>query len=627
MATKERFSSLDTHAFFRELTALGRAWFEKAYQLPGGRLLITFKASGEGKRDVVVEPGRFAALVTSPVERPPEPGPFASELRRLLGGAPLKEIVQPGGERYLELGFSRAMEETPRILVLELFHPGNVIVVKEGVIAAVASPRIWAHRAVKIGSPYARPPSRSDPLKLSVGEISGALASSTTNLVTSLATRLSMGGPLAEELLARCSRDGKALASEEPDATARDIHAVLTKMLAEIRDPPEGYLYRHAKTGVLLDVEPFRSVKWEWDPEVEMAVTPTFSEAAYRFFPLLTPPVLTPADTERARLGRLREKQARVVESLNAAAIQKRTSADAILAHFTEVEAQVVQAVREIPDRRELEVNAGGIPVKIDPMLSLRENAQTLYDGAKVLMTKLEGAKAAMGNTDGAMARGTPRMPKTGADPSRRTPRKRHFWFEKAPRWFLTSTGTVVVAGRDARTNDWVVKRNLKPGDIYMHADVHGAPSLVIKSPPEGEEREKVLREAAQVAVSYSKAWRAGHASADVFWVYPDQVTKAGGSGEFVGTGSWVIHGTKNVLKDLPLELAIGEVPWEGERLFMAAPPAAFTGRGGKVLWLISPGEERVRKEAERELSKDMGLSLETVQSLLPGGGVSIKRA
>jgi predicted ribosome quality control (RQC) complex YloA/Tae2 family protein len=59
--------------------------------------------------------------------------------------------------------------------------------------------------------------------------------------------------------------------------------------------------------------------------------------------------------------------------------------------------------------------------------------------------------------------------------------RKPH-WFEKF-RWFISSDGVVVVAGTDAQQNEQLVKRYMRPQDVYVHADVHGAASCIVRNP------------------------------------------------------------------------------------------------------------------------------------------------
>ena len=53
-------------------------------------------------------------------------------------------------------------------------------------------------------------------------------------------------------------------------------------------------------------------------------------------------------------------------------------------------------------------------------------------------------------------------------------------WFEKF-HWFISSDGYLVVGGRDAQQNEILVKRFMTQHDIFVHADIHGAPCVIIK--------------------------------------------------------------------------------------------------------------------------------------------------
>jgi len=59
---------------------------------------------------------------------------------------------------------------------------------------------------------------------------------------------------------------------------------------------------------------------------------------------------------------------------------------------------------------------------------------------------------------------------------------RKPFWFEKFS-WFLSSENYVIVAGRDMQQNELLVKRYMRKGDLYVHADIHGASSVIIKNP------------------------------------------------------------------------------------------------------------------------------------------------
>ena len=59
---------------------------------------------------------------------------------------------------------------------------------------------------------------------------------------------------------------------------------------------------------------------------------------------------------------------------------------------------------------------------------------------------------------------------------------RKQLWFEKF-HWFISSENYLVVSGRDAQQNELLVKRHLSVGDAYVHADLHGAPSTIVKNP------------------------------------------------------------------------------------------------------------------------------------------------
>lgn len=60
-----------------------------------------------------------------------------------------------------------------------------------------------------------------------------------------------------------------------------------------------------------------------------------------------------------------------------------------------------------------------------------------------------------------------------------------------------------VIGGRDQVQNELIVKRYMRAGDIYVHADLSGASSVVIKNPSGQPVPPKTLNEAGVMAVSY----------------------------------------------------------------------------------------------------------------------------
>jgi len=106
----------------------------------------------------------------------------------------------------------------------------------------------------------------------------------------------------------------------------------------------------------------------------------------------------------------------------------------------------------------------------------------------------------------------------------------------------------LVIGGRDAQQNEILVKKYLKAGDIYVHADIHGATSIIIKNNSSSSDiPPKTLNEAATMATCHSAAWDAKVVTS-AWWVYHNQVSKTAPTGEYLTTGSFLIRGKKNYL-------------------------------------------------------------------------------
>jgi len=624
---KDRFTSLDTLALVRELRSIERARVDKAFDVPGGGWSLALRVPGEGRLELVLVPGKYAALVRGGVTHLEELSRIAKELRRLLTGAALRSVSEPGEERFLELGFGRTGDSSELRLAVELFGAGNLVVADGERIVAVAQPRQWAHRTVRVGSPYARPPSRSDPWIASASELESELARSRTDLASTLAARLSLGGPVAEELIARGGWDGSEPAATVATRVGPRLHSEVQRLLTEVGDRPSGHVY--FREGIAVDATPYESRRWDGAMGVTPVARPTFSEAAFEYFASLVPPTVSPQAAEETRARRELERQVdqqrKAVEALVQSVAELQGQAAAIFAHYPDAEAAVASAAGIEGGGQRFEAHLGGLVVPLYRDRSPRESAQSLYEEAKRAQTKLAGARAALLESERRLA-----VPVTAALPSATqasSDRHKAHWFERH-RWFISSEGAIVVAGRDAGSNDVLVRRHLKDGDFYVHADLHGAASVIVKHPAPGEPlpTEATLREAAQWAVAFSKAWRAGLASASAFWVTPDQVSKGAASGEFVAKGAWVIHGTKHVLRDLPLELGLGTIDYRGETLWMVAPTSAF-GERGRVRVVLTPGPEPERPAREVELSRELGLPRPRLQGLLPAGGLTVRRA
>lgn len=135
---------------------------------------------------------------------------------------------------------------------------------------------------------------------------------------------------------------------------------------------------------------------------------------------------------------------------------------------------------------------------------------------------------------------------------------RKTFWFEKFV-WFVSSENYLVIGGRDAQQNEILVKKYLTESDVYVHADLHGATSCIIKNHGKSEIPPKTLNEAGTMAICHSAAWDAKVVTS-AWWVRSSQVSKTAPSGEYLTTGSFLIRGKKNYLPPSNLVYGFGIV-------------------------------------------------------------------
>ena len=225
-------------------------------------------------------------------------------------------------------------------------------------------------------------------------------------------------------------------------------------------------------------------------------------------------------------------------------------------------EAQIYESIDKMGV---LTLNIDDTNLIIDPKMTIPENAEVYYEKAKKAKRKTKGALIAIENTKKQLEK--IKAKKDIAMEHIAVPRKRVKknlkWYEKL-RWFISSDNILVVGGRDANSNENVVKKYLEPNDIYLHADIHGASSTAIKL--NGNKlNDNILKESGEFAASFSSAWSMGFTSQDVFWVRPDQVSKTPEAGEFLAKGSFVIRGHRNYIRGARVKLAVGIVDYEGK--------------------------------------------------------------
>ena len=198
---------------------------------------------------------------------------------------------------------------------------------------------------------------------------------------------------------------------------------------------------------------------------------------------------------------------------------------------------------------------------------------------------------------------------------------RRRFWFEKFY-WFITSEGFLVIAGRDATQNEAIYKKYLKNRDVYVHADIHGAATVVVKNhlPETGTIPALSLAEAGQFSLCHSSAWSSKIVTS-AWWVRADQVSKTAPTGEYLTTGSFMIRGKKKFLPPSRLELGIGVLFYvsedtaksrgpervvrsTGDAAVDDVPSHAATDEPTGVVSIVTTGERLVPKQKQIKIPK-----------------------
>ena len=250
---------------------------------------------------------------------------------------------------------------------------------------------------------------------------------------------------------------------------------------------------------------------------------------------------------------------------------------------------------------------------------SVDENAGIYFNLAKKAKKKLKGAKEALSKTEQDLEKLKKQEDKFRVEVEKKQARKerKKEWYEKF-HWFFSSEDFLCIGGKDATSNEIVVKKHMDKEDIVLHTDMAGSPFFVIKNGQEATE--KTIQEAAQAVAVYSRAWKLGHSTADVFYVKPEQVSKEAQAGEALAKGSFMVRGKTEYFHP-KLEYAIGLV----DQQIIGGPLAAVKKKTENFVKVIS-GKEKKSALAKKIKSKLKGGDLDEIIKFLPAGGGMIKK-
>jgi predicted ribosome quality control (RQC) complex YloA/Tae2 family protein len=637
---KQGMSSFDIAAMVAELQSLVGGRIDKSYQIDRNELLIRIRIPEKGRSDLVIANGKWLYLTSRSKQTPKTPTSFAMLLRKYLNNGTITKIEQHGFDRIVIMHIQKAQSFQ---LIAELFGEGNVVLITEGKIIQPLIPKSWKQREVRAHREYEFPPSKQDLRTIDYYTFLEILSESKKDLVRTLALDINLGGIYSEEvcLLSGLSKNVKP--SDLSNENKELIYNNIQTLLSQLKKTKGGIMVSENSSPI--DIMPF-PLKIQKDHNYEKFATLSESIDKYLESQAAKEPMDPEFESLKAKIQRQKDQQLKAITNLEKKAQEAKERAELIYANYNECN-EILMALRSGHEKKNLdEVIAqfkenpqfSGIDLAKDEVRiicvdeeqnenelhfnfrkSLEENAGSYYDKAKKAKEKLEGAKESLLQTED-------KLSKIEVDREVKEKRKKReskrFWFDRY-RWFISSDGNIVVAGRDAKTNDKVVKKYLSDKDRYAHAEIHGAPSVVVKN-KDGEIPERTLKEACEFALAHSKAWNAKHGSGTAYWVNPDQVSKTPPAGEFIPRGAFIIRGRRNFIQNIELKMAIGSVNYEGAEKLMCAPESALESQSQSYI-VFGPGDVK-KSDFVKRICKVFDVEQEEVAGILPPGNIRILR-
>ena len=651
-------SNVDIFTISDELNnLLTGARVDKSFQPSKNIVVMRFHVAGIGRVDLVMQCGSRIHTSKYPLENPTNPPTFPMLLRKRIKGAHVESVKQHNFDRVVEIKVKKDKYYT---IVVELFDKGNIILLDEdnNIILPLKRKQL-SKRDISSKKEYIFPEERGiNPIKISENEFKEIILQNESDIVRTLAIN-GFGSLYAEEIIQRANKYVKIdKNTQNNDLTDEQISA-LYKSLKELFDilKNEEYKPQIVKDGRREDVLPLDLIKYDG---FEKTYYENFNEACDEFYSKKVNSNIKDIK-EKAwnkkvnKFEKRLQMQEETLDNFNKTIETSQHKGELIYSNYTSIENLInvvnsaiskdysfkeigkilkkakkdgmeeAQIFESIDKMGVITLNIDNTSIIIDPKLSIPENAENYYEKSKKAKKKIKGALIAIENTKKQLEE--IKSKKEDAMENISIPKKREKknlkWYEKL-RWFVTSDNNLVVAGRDSSTNETIVKKYLDNNDIYLHADIHGAASVAVKL--EGKSlNDTILKESGEFAASFSSAWTKGFTTQDVFWVYPDQVSKTPEAGEHLKKGAFVIRGNRNFIRSARVKIAIGIVDYEGKRI-MAGPVEALEAHCENYV-VLKPGytkKEAIAKKILYEINEEDLITLDDIIRVLPSGKCDI---
>jgi len=636
---KEALTSLDLAVVLKELRELLGCAVRNVY-VPLRDLLALELRCADDILYLVAEAGRRLHVVRYIFTT--ESLGAARQFREFLDGSKLVGLGQLGMERVAVLEFERGWRRLK--LYVELLPRGVLALVdSDGKVLAINKSLKVKDREVYPGAKYVPPPALTNILEAGAEDVAAAMRGFSGNLAQLLVRVFGVPPEVVNEVLEPEVRSAKAteLGVERVIEYVERVREFIKRVL---ETPKPCLVVSSGRPVSFLPFTPTRVAKG-----FEVVEYQSMNQLLEDYFR-----ELSSYGQKQVELSRIKEEEAKVSKTLKEAEEDLRRLEEHVVTLSKELELfernyHIIEEVWECCRRVIKECGWSCLercgPVEGDPtegsiVLKLPEGLlklvvyKDLVEQYSELRSKYvhstEKYERARTVVEDLRKRLDELVRRRASLESLRVRPRRVSWYSRFL-WVETSGGFLAIGGRDASQNEVIVRRYLGPRDIFMHADIHGAAVFVVLT--QGREvGERDLYEVASLAASYSKAWKAGLTSTDVFWVYGEQVKLAAPPGQYLPKGSFMVYGQRNYIRGVKLRLGIGVAYYGDSYDIVIGPPELIASRA--VAWVeIAPGGlsvEEVSKEIRSyfiERCPDVrGLTDSDVAKLIPGKASIVRR-
>ncbi len=616
---KNSMSTLDIYVWIEKWgKSIEKCFVDNIYSLENN--ILVFKLNCKGKAEnpmILIEASKRIHLTKHVIVGKSKHTPLIQAMRKRLRNAILESIEQLGWERIVKLVFKKHSETY--FVYLEIIPRGVIVLTDSENTIIYASKFVkMKDRSIVPKGKYSLPPAKGmNPLAEPIEKLYNVF-SGEKNVSKGFIKCFGVPSEIINEILFRLN-----MGKDKDKWSFKDFlkaYSVFKEIIDESMEG-KGYIVKTDK-GNYVTVTPFKPKHIEKHVVEEYS---DFNEALDEYFTEVLKQarmmeMIKAKHDEVTRLEKSIEEALKVKEKYAEEAEICRRMGDLIMHYMNDV-ALIINCLRSknirklepndavkacnkvsrklrileyLKDKGKVVVEADNVKIPIDIRLSPYENAAKYYEKAKERKRKASKVDEKVFELKMKLKRLLEEEAFTVEEEKARI--KRREWFEKY-HWTISKDGYLILGGRDASQNESLVRKLLEPNDIFMHADIHGASAVIIKS--KGKASEEALKEAAVIAASYSKAWKEGLASIDVYWVWGDQVSKKPPAGEYLTKGAFMIYGKKNYIRNVPLELALGlQVINDSLRVIVGSEQNVKEKAIAYVI--LSPGSEEPYKLAKR---------------------------